>query len=643
MTRDIDPSLSPVFSPDVFFESLPAPAYFCGPDGRIGCFNRLAVELWGRTPDCEDPTIRYSAAFELRSSEGALIAPEESPTALVLRDGESRDGGLLVVVRPDGSQRTVASYARPINDAAGRVAGVTTVLVDVTDRLATEAALRESERNLRGFFESAAIGAVQTNMQGRFVRVNDRFCELTGYSRDELLAMSPFDLDHPDEIEADRARVTRFTADENGVYRAEKRYIRKDGRTIWVQVAAQLLRDDAGKPIQSAAIAFDITERKRFEQALQQADRMKDEFLSMLAHELRNPLAPLSNSVELLKHRAQNDEPIFDVMERQVNHLSRLVGDLLDIARMTKDRLELRKERVSLMPILEAAIEASRVELETNRQDLVTALQPGLDPHLDADPVRLTQVFTNLLLNAAKFTDRPGVVRMTITEEGGLLRVAVADSGIGMTREDLERLFEKFYQSPNQKGRAKAGLGIGLALARRLVEMHGGTITAASAGLGRGSQFVVRLPLANTASPAQTATATRERPVNRKRILILDDNRDAADSLCRLLNAMGHTATAAYDGRAGLEAARRQVPDLVLLDLGMPEWDGFEVFRRMRAEIGLADTRIVALTGWGREEDRVRTQRAGFEAHLVKPADVKAIDAVLEQTRETARVAAAAR
>jgi PAS domain S-box-containing protein len=643
MARDADTSLRPVFAPDVLLESLPAPAYICRRDGRIECFNRLAVELWGRTPQCDDPAVRYSAAFELRSPDGALLAPEESPTALSLNDGATRDGRPLVVVRPDGSQRSVASYARPITDTSGRVVGVTTVLVDVTDRLTTEAALRESERNFRGFFESAAIGAVQTNMKGRFVRVNDRFCDLTGYSREELLGMSPFDLDHPDDIAADRARVAKFTGNGNNVYQAEKRYIRKDGRTIWVQVAAQLLRDDTGKPVQSAAIAFDITERKRFEEALQQADRMKDEFLSMLAHELRNPLAPLSSSVELLKQRGQDDERILDVMDRQVNHLSRLVGDLLDIARMTKDKLELRKERVGLAPILDAAIEASRTELEAHRQELVIALQPGLDPHLDADPVRLTQVFTNLLLNAAKFTDGPGTVRMTVTEEGGSLRVSVADHGIGMTREDLERLFEKFYQSPHHKGRAKAGLGIGLALARRLVEMHGGTITAMSAGLGHGSQFVVRLPIATAGAPAKSVPATRQRRVDRKRILIVDDNRDAADSLCRLLNAMGHTASATYDGRTGLDAARRQKPDVVLLDLGMPEWDGFEVFRRLRADLTLANTRIVALTGWGREEDRQRTRRAGFDAHLVKPADVKAIDAVLDETSEVTSAATAAR
>jgi CheY-like chemotaxis protein len=273
----------------------------------------------------------------------------------------------------------------------------------------------------------------------------------------------------------------------------------------------------------------------------------------------------------------------------------------------------------------------------------VIALQPGLDPHLDADPVRLTQVFTNLLLNAAKFTDRPGTVRMTVTEERGSLRVSVADNGIGMTREDLERLFEKFYQSPHHKGRAKAGLGIGLALARRLVEMHGGTITAMSPGLGHGSQLVVQLPLATASAPAKSVPATRQRRVDRKRILIVDDNRDAADALCRLLNAMGHIATATYDGRGGLEAARRQKPDVVLLDLGMPEWDGFEVFSRMRAELALANTRIVALTGWGREEDRQRTRRAGFDAHLVKPADVKAIDAVLDETSEVRSAATAAR
>jgi two-component system CheB/CheR fusion protein len=613
--------------PEAFFESLPTAAYFCTPDGRIRCYNQLAVELWGRRPDS---SARYDGAIELRSPEGEAIVPADSCTALALRDRASLDGRLVVVVRPDGSRRTVSTYAHPVRDASGRVAGVTTVLVDVTERLATEAARRESERNFRGFFESAAIGAAQLDMNGRFARVNDRYCELTGYSREELLTMTPFELDHPDDVEVDRGRAARFAAAESGneIYDTEKRYVRKDGRVIWVRVVAHLLRDEHGKPVQSAAIALDVTERKRFEQALERTDRMKNEFLSMLAHELRNPLAPLRNSVELLKHRGRSDEWTVNVVERQVNHLSRLVDDLLDVARMTKDKLELRRERVALMQVLEAATEAARSALDAHAQELVMVVPPGPGPYLDADPVRLAQVFTNLLLNAAKFSDHPGTVRITVADDDALVRVTVADSGSGLAPEDLSRVFEMFYQSPH--GRAKDGLGIGLALVRRLVEMHGGTVGAMSAGLGRGSQFVVRLPVAAAAVASPALPAPRRRGT-RKRILVVDDNRDAADSLCRLLSAMGHVASPEYDGREGLASACRQPPDVVLLDLSMPDCDGFEVCRRLRAEPTLTATLIVALTGWGREEDFERTQRAGFDAHLVKPADIKAIEAALER------------
>lgn len=631
----------PDLAASALLESLPAAAYICGADGHMECCNRLAVELWGRTPNFTDSSNRYGGALELRSLEGEPIAPEASCTAIALQAGVPREGRQVVVVRPDGSRRTVTVYARPLVDAARSVVGVTTVLVDVTERLATEAALRDSERNFRGFFDNAAVGAAQCDMQGRYIRVNDRYCELTGYSRDELLTMQPFDLDHPDEVEADIAQVVAFVTGSDSVYRTQKRYVRKDGQVVWVEVAAHLLRDKDGRPVGSAAIVFDVSERVQLEQSLRQADRMKDEFLSTLAHELRNPLAPLSNSLALLKHRGHGDEALLDMMRRQVTLLSRLVEDLLDVARITKDKMELRKQRVSLAQILESAAEATSAELEAHRQKLVMVLPAGPRLELDADPVRLTQVFTNLLVNAAKFTDGPGTVRLMVTADGARVQVTIADSGIGMTREDLGRIFEKFYQSPHQHGRANQGVGIGLALARRLLEMHGGTITATSRGLGQGSEFIVDLPQANTAVAAKRVAAAEHR-VSRKRILIVDDSRDAADSLCRLLSAMGHTATVAYDGPTAVEAAHRERPHVVLLDLGMPHWNGFEVCARLRANSSLCDTRIVALTSWGSEEDRMRTRGAGFDAHLVKPADIWAIDAVLEPQVSTVDAAAVA-
>jgi PAS domain S-box-containing protein len=378
--------------------------------------------------------------------------------------------------------------------------------IDNSQQYAVRAALQASEANFRGFFDSVAIGAVQVNNEGRFIRVNDRYCEITGYSREELLSMGPFDLDHPEDRAIDRERVMKFVTTPSSVYHAEKRYIRKDGSIAWVHVAANLLRDESGRPLHTAAVVEDISERKRAEQALQQADRLKDEFLATLAHELRNPLAPLRSAVELLQYAGEQQTPwCRDVIERQVNHLTRLIDDLLDVARITRDKLELRRQRVMLADVLHAAVEASRPMLERCEQELVLSV-PTEPVDLDADFVRLTQVFTNLLTNAAKFTERAGTIELVAARNTDEVRITVADTGIGIAAEELPRIFEKFYQTPGQAGRFFSGLGIGLSLARRLVELHGGSVEATSFGPGLGSEFVVRLPVAAASAGAAHLT-----------------------------------------------------------------------------------------------------------------------------------------
>jgi two-component system CheB/CheR fusion protein len=322
------------------------------------------------------------------------------------------------------------------------------VLIDVTARAearyASENALRISEANFRAFFDSPAVGAVQANAEGRFIRVNDRYCEITGYSREELLSMGPFDLDHPDERGADIEAVKKALADPAGVYHAEKRYVRKDGSVGWVHVAANMLRDDAGRATQSAAIVTDITERKLAEQALKDTDRTKDEFLATLAHELRTPLAPLTNAVELLRHPGPPD-PYWcrQVIERQVSHLSRLVDDLLDVSRITRDVLELRRARIALSDVLNSAVEASRPLLARREQKVEVAITPK-DVHVDGDLVRLTQVFTNLLTNAAKFSNDASTVRLSAVSDGDSVRVGIVDTGIGIAADELSRIFDKF-------------------------------------------------------------------------------------------------------------------------------------------------------------------------------------------------------
>ena len=616
------PMPSPIAVP---LEALPVPAYTCDAEGRITWCNEHAVTLWGRRPRLNDSAERFSGAEILLAPDGSRLAVERSPTALALAERKPYEGCETVLVRPDQSRRTVLSYATPSFDAHGTLLGATTVMIDITVReerqREAQRALRESEVNFRGFFDSVAVGAVQVNAAGRIVAVNDRYCEITGYTREELLQMSPFDLDHPDDRQGDADRVLKALSDPAGLYHAEKRYVRKDGTVRWVHVAANILRDELQRPVQTAAVVLDISERKRAEEALQHADRMKDEFLATLAHELRNPLAPLTSAAELLRTAGNGDgDWCRKVIDRQIRHLTRLIDDLLDVSRITRDKLELRKERIELADVIQGALEASLPMLERCEQTVVTSL-PTEPVYVDGDLIRMTQVFTNLLTNAAKFTENPGAVRVTARRDAENVFVSVEDSGIGIASEDLPRIFDKFYQSPQRGERFLGGLGIGLSLVQRLVDLHGGDVEARSGGPGMGSEFIVRLPLARSEPRAMTLHAAERSPNRSTRILIVDDNVDGADALGRLLSVMGQETATEYDGPSALQRAAAFDPDVVLLDLGMPGMDGFEVCRALREKSGAKRPKIVALTGWGRRQDVARTKEAGFDAHLVKPVD----------------------
>jgi len=617
---------------------LPIAAYACDARGHITQFNEAAANLWGRRPALNDAGDRFCGAFSVFTVEGVCVPRERSAMALALQSGRKCEGREFVIRRADGSSRHVLAYVSPIRDGAGELTGAVCALVDITDRVAEEnaakVALQASEANFRGFFDSVAVGACQVGTDGRFIRVNDRYCELTGYSREELLTMSPLDLDHPDDRAEDRERVAKFLSEDPGIYRAEKRYVRKDGSVAWVRVAANLLRSENTDSVHSAAIVEDISERKLAEQALQDADRLKDEFIATLAHELRNPLAPLQTAIELLRlGDAAHAEWCHGVIERQVKHLTRLVSDLLDISRITSNKLTMHKQPIELGDVIQAAVESSRPILDRCDQRLMVALPP--EPlYVDGDLVRLAQVFANLLSNAAKFTEGPGTVRLTARARGSEVEVAVADSGIGMSADELRHAFDKFYQGSRAPVRSLGGLGVGLSLVRQLVELHDGTIEARSAGTNRGSEFVVRLPARVAAAAATTSPVPVSSPSRTaRRVLIVDDNRDGAQAIARLLRSMGHEVATVYDGHAALDCATRFEPHVVLLDLGMPEVDGFEVCRRLRSHQWCTQRpSIVALTGWGRQRDLERTSKAGFDAHLVKPVEAEALEKLLELT-----------
>jgi signal transduction histidine kinase len=362
---------------------------------------------------------------------------------------------------------------------------------------------------------------------------------------------------------------------------------------------------------------------------LAEADRRKDEFLAILAHELRNPLAPVANALQIMRLQAADGGATArarDMAERQVKHLARLVDDLLDVSRITRGKLQLCLQPVELAPLLAHVLEGMRPFIEACGHELSVVLPP--EPvRLQADPTRLEQVLANLLNNAAKYTRPGGRIWLTAERAGAEAVLRVRDNGVGIAPEKLPRVFDLFMQADRAPDHSQGGLGIGLTLVRSLAEMHGGTVQAFSPGLGRGSEFVVRLP----ALPQTPPERPEPRPVAARgagrglRVLVVDDNVDAAQSLAQLLALDRHEVYVAYDAPGTLESARAHPPEVVLLDIGLPGGDGYQVARRLREEVGLKDAVLVAVTGYGQEEDRRRSARAGFDHHLVKPVDVEAL------------------
>jgi CheY-like chemotaxis protein len=380
--------------------------------------------------------------------------------------------------------------------------------------------------------------------------------------------------------------------------------------------------------VRSFGITMDITERKHAEQALREADRQKDDFIATLAHELRNPLAPIRNAVELLRRTGQRDPQVVwcrDVIERQVAQMAHLLDDLLDVSRMTHGQFHLRHESLQLETVVERAIEIAQPIVEAAGHALVVEL-PEQPVALRGDLTRLAQVISNLLINAAKYTAVGGRIRLAATVQRDGLTIAVQDNGIGIEARQLPRIFEMFGQVESALARSQGGLGIGLSLAKGLVELHGGRIEARSAGLGQGSEFLVHLPIDRrplaAAAPVSPPTVAPSAPC---RLLVADDLREIADSLARIFELMGHTVEVAYDGEDAVRRVAAFRPEVALLDLGMPKLNGYDACRQIRATAWGRGMTLIAQTGWGQDEDRRRTREVGFDHHVLKPIDPGAL------------------
>jgi signal transduction histidine kinase/ActR/RegA family two-component response regulator len=432
---------------------------------------------------------------------------------------------------------------------------------------------------------------------------------------------------HPEDEAAQKTALQ-----ESGEWHGENLHVLRNGRVIAVETSVSVLHDGAAGGV--LAVIRDVSERDRMLQALHEADRLKDEFLATLAHELRNPLAPVLNAVQLLHVKGPATPElrwVRDVIQRQVHHLTRLIDDLMDVSRINRGKIELKRERIELAQAVQGAVETSRPLIEECRHELIVSV-PARPIIVDADLTRLTQVLWNLLNNAAKYMSRGGRIDLCVEPHGSEVVVSVKDSGVGIPAEKVPTIFGMFSQVESSLSRSQGGLGIGLFLVKRLVEMHGGSVEVRSEGLGKGSEFAIRLPISAQGNSSHDASDD-ETPAAMPglRILVVDDNSDAVNSLAMLLKTIGSDVRIAHDGEEAVRVAGEFRPDVALLDIGMPKMNGYEAARAIRQQPWGHNVVLIAVTGWGQDEDKRRSKAAGFDHHLVKPVDPNAVMKMLAE------------
>jgi PAS domain S-box-containing protein len=621
-----------------FFEQGAIFAGIMDRDGTVIEPNRLSLEACGYSREQVVGKLFWECPWWSKSPALVERIKEASARAAA---GETFRAEMPYYVA-DGSERTVDLIILPVKDEAGRVKFLAPTGTDISDRKRAEQQLAEAHQFLHSSIDALTSHIAVLDENGVILAVNDawrRFADENQFVGNRYGVGSNY-IEHcqPSANECGDGQIVV-----NGIRDVlsgrkpsfEIEYpCHSPGEQRWFVM--RITRFKSPGPVRVVVSHEDVTMRKQAEDALKDANRRKDEFLATLAHELRNPLAPIRNSLQILKMPrvdAATVERSREMMERQVHQLVRLVDDLLDVSRVMRGKIELRMERVELATVVARAVETVQPLIEAQGHELTVSLPPDSLP-LHADPVRLAQVVGNLLTNAAKYTEPNGRIRMTALRDGSEAVLRVSDTGIGIAPDMLPHIFDLFVQVDHAATRSQGGLGIGLTLVKNLVDMHHGTVEAFSPGLTRGSEFVVRLPLmAQEQRPELSSDSTekQQEPVRSsgRRLLVVDDNRDAADSLATLLRLQGHDVRVAHDGLAALEAAMSYRPEMVFLDIGMPAMDGYEVARRLRQQSNLENIRLVALTGWGQKEDRRRTKEAGFDYHLVKPAEPSSLEALL--------------
>jgi PAS domain S-box-containing protein len=602
--------------------------------GKITTFNPAAERIFG-----------YEADAVIGRNVNILM-PEpyhgehDGYIANYLRTGEAKiigTGREVTGQRKDGSTfpMELAISVFTLNERPH----FTGIVRDITERKHAEEELKQAEERMRSVVNHVIDGIITIDEQGKIASFNPAAEKLFGYAKSEVMGHNVNILmPEPYHGEHDGYVANYLRTGEAKIIGIGREVVgrRKDGSTFPMELAVSAFH--IGSRRFFTGIVRDITERKRLEQELRrrvdelaEADRQKNEFLAMLAHELRNPLAPICNALHLMKMPGA-ESPLIDearaMMERQTHQLVRLVDDLLDVSRIIRGNIELRKEHLDVAAAVTRAIETAHPVIDAHGHQLNVSL-PDRPVYVEGDLIRLAQVIANLLTNAAKYTETAGRIRLAVERDNGHAIVRVSDSGVGIPAELLPRIFDVFVQGDRSLARSQGGLGIGLTLVKRLVEMHDGTIAVSSAGLGQGSEFVIRLPalVADISSSDKHRDKVMPRVTDalRRRVLVVDDNVDAAKSIAMILNLSGYDVHCVHDGPSALQAAQAYRPDVVVLDIGLPGMSGYEVAQHLRATPEFKLTPLVAVTGYGQDEDRRRSKEVGIDHHLTKPVDANAL------------------
>jgi PAS domain S-box-containing protein len=597
------------------------------PDGTVSYVSSQIVNVLGYTPS----EFVAMGAFE-------AVFPEDREAAraqfelLMQQPGGSRTS-LNRVRHKNGSWRWIETVSTNQLENPN-IRAIAATLRDITDRRRIEEALHEREEHLRLIVESATDFAIFTlNLEGRITSWNVGAERILGYRADEVLGEHFRFIFTPEDNAEGRAEVEMRRALKKGQEPDDRWHMKNGATRFWASGMMMPLTDQAGEIKGFLKILRDRTEQKRDRDALQEADRRKGEFLAMLGHELRNPLGAIHNAVQLLLQSNDSEDIswVKDVTSRQVKQLTRVVDDLLDVASINHGRVRLRVEPTDLAAVIAHAVQSVAPLFDAKKQHLTVSVAP---PHviLSVDAARMEQVLVNLLTNAAQYTAEDGHISLT-AHQNGAVTVSVKDDGVGIPRELLSQIFDLFFQGDRPLHRPQGGLGVGLTLVKRLVEMHGGTVSASSEGAGKGSEFTVQLPSA--LDPAERSLPPRpESPVRPReaiRVLVVDDNPDAVIGMAKLLLASGFRVTTAADGPTALHVARAEQPDAILMDIGLPGLDGYRVARELRKEKGCENAVLIAVTGYGQEEDRHHSREVGFNHHLVKPVDFPTLFSLLSR------------